>query len=68
MYKLNDKGSTDPIWDLHDNYIDYNKDKTGQLIKCIEENGNKYIVILMEKVLEEFAESHYGYIRINMTI
>ena len=38
MFKLNDKGTADMIWDLHDNYIDYNKEKTGQLIKCIEEN------------------------------
>ena len=35
IFKLRQDGNTELIWDLHD-FLEYNKDKTGQLIKNIE--------------------------------
>jgi hypothetical protein len=61
------------IWDLHD-FLEYNKDKTGHLIKSIEiqnyaySTKEQYVIILLEKILEEFTEPHFGYIRINVAI
>ena len=34
IYKLRHDGSDDLVWDLHD-WLEYNQDKTGQLIKNI---------------------------------
>ena len=77
--RLGPKGAPEGIWDLHDNYLDYDRDKTAQIIKCIERPGTKgrkeqYVVILMEKLLGELAEPygdmgpHWGNIRITMTV
>jgi hypothetical protein len=73
IFKLRQDGNTELIWDLHD-FLEYNKDKTGQLIKNIEiqkyaySTKEQYVIILLEKILEEFTEPHFGYIRINVAI
>ena len=73
IMKLRSNNEVDLVWDLHE-WLEYNKDKTGQLIKIMhrqrEPHSSKeqYIVILFEKILEEFSEPFFGYLRVNITI
>lgn len=62
------------IWDLSE-WLEYNKEKTGQLFKNIVRwpaniaTKEMYIVILFEKILQEqFEEPHFGYFRVNVSI
>ena len=63
----------EPIWKLED-YIEYNKDKTNQVIKVIHRKTKpysareQYVVVLLEKILEEFTEPHFGYLHIKVTL
>ena len=41
IYRLGPKGSPEPIWDLHDNYLECGGGEAGQIIKCIERPGTK---------------------------
>jgi len=73
IHKLRYDGNDDLVWDLHD-WLEYNQDKTSQLIKNItrqkynHSSKEQYIVILMEKILEEFTEPFFGYFRVEVTI
>lgn len=57
-----------------DDFIEYNKDKTNQVVKLIHRQKNnysskeQYIVIMLEKILEEFTEPHFGYLKVNVVI
>lgn len=73
IFKLREKGDIEPIWKLHE-WLEYNKMRTSQLIKNIirkkysNSSQEQYIVIMLERILEEFAEPHYGYLRINISL
>ena len=73
IYKLLGNGTIDLIWDLHE-YLEYNKEKTSEFMKNIQRHEKtqsskeQYIVILLEKILQEFKEPMFGYIRINIEI
>lgn len=55
-------------------YLEYNKDKTEGFFKQIERHESpvstkeQYIIVLFEKIIEEFVEPFYGYIRVNTVI
>jgi len=71
--KLRPGGDMEQIWKLED-YIEYNKDKTNKVIKVIHRKTKpysateQYVVILLEKILEEFTEPHFGYLHIKVTL
>ena len=73
IFKLKNSGEIESIWKLSD-WLEYNKGRAGQLIKNITRQAQayssqeQYIVVLFEKILEEFSEPHYGYLRINISI
>ena len=73
IYKLRDSGEIDPIWKFNE-WLEYNKMRTSQLIKNItrrktsKSSQEQYVVILLERILEEFPEPHYGYLRVNISI
>ena len=71
IHKLKPNGDTESIWKLNE-WLEYNKSKTSTLIKNIvrkekdQSTQEQYIVILLERILEDFAEPHYGYLRVNI--
>lgn len=73
IYKLRDSGEIDPIWKFNE-WLEYNKMRVSSLIKNItrrrthKSTQEQYLVILLERILEEFPEPHYGYLRVNITI
>lgn len=73
IFKLDPDGNADQVWDLGD-YLENNKDKTSQLVKNIERKKpgqttkEQYVVVMLEKILEELTEVQFGYLRVNVAM